>query len=79
MSQRQPSPATAPDEFGSGEARIAGDAAEQNRRDVAGAVDRHGGTAPVGVDETLVRTALARFAKTERGLDGDDLARTEDR
>ena len=43
----------------------------------SGAVDGHGGTASVRVDETLVGAALARFAETERGQDGDDLARSE--
>ena len=58
---------------------IPGDAAEQHGRDVAGAVDRHGGAAPVRVDKPLVGAALALFVETERGQDGDDLARTENR
>ena len=68
-----------PNEFGSGEPGILGNAARQNGRNVARAVDRHGGASPVGVDEPLVGPALAHFAKTERGQDGDDLTRSENR
>jgi len=57
---------------------IARDAAKQDRRQVATAVNRYGGCATVRMAEPFVRTALTDFREPERNENGDRFAGLED-
>lgn len=54
-----------PEEFADGKADVAGDAAEENRRDVTPSVKRNGGCSPVWVPKLLMGTLLAHLVETE--------------
>ena len=66
------------EKFLNGEADVAGNLAQESRRDISARMNRHGGYATIRVPELLVRAALAKLAKTEALQQCHHLARLED-
>jgi len=66
-------------DLGDGETDVARDLAQQDRRDVAARVMRHGSRTTVGVSLLLVRAPLTNGNEAERKEDLLDLTRFEDR
>lgn len=62
-----------------GEADIAGNLTEQDRREITPGMDRDGRGAAVRMPEPLVRAPVAGFREAERLQNADDLARPENR
>ena len=62
-----------------GEALVAGDLVQQDRRDVAHFVKGNGRAASVCVAKLLVRPALSDFDEAERTMRRDNLAGLQDR
>ena len=55
------------------------DLSQQDRRDIAPAMNRDRRAAAIGVSELLMRASLARLCKTEAFLNGNDFSRLENR